>query len=86
VWAAGSNGDAQLGLGPEPGIKNPEFRLVRRLKGKASPKTVPQQCMLQYGECESQVRPVSMVRLQLLVATYPQTQSQPTAQPHRLRG
>lgn len=33
VWAAGSNGDAQLGLGPEPGIKNPEFRLVRRLKG-----------------------------------------------------
>jgi hypothetical protein len=33
VWSAGSNGDAQLGLGPEPGIKNTEFRLVRRLKG-----------------------------------------------------
>lgn len=33
VWSAGSNGDAQLGLGPDLGIKNPEFRLVKRLKG-----------------------------------------------------
>lgn len=34
MWAAGSNGDAQLGLGPEFGIKNAEFRLVQRLKGE----------------------------------------------------
>lgn len=35
MWAAGSNGDAQLGLGPDCGIKNPEFRLVQRLKGES---------------------------------------------------
>lgn len=34
MWAAGSNGDAQLGLGPDFGIKNAEFRLVQRLKGE----------------------------------------------------
>jgi hypothetical protein len=34
VWTAGSNGDGQLGLGPELGIKNAEFRLVQRLKGE----------------------------------------------------
>lgn len=34
VWAAGSNGDGQLGLGPKHGVSNPEFRLVQALKGE----------------------------------------------------
>lgn len=34
VWAAGSNGDAQLGLGPEAGAKNAEFRLIKKLQGE----------------------------------------------------
>jgi hypothetical protein len=33
VWAAGSNGDGQLGLGRAFGDKNFDFRLVKALKG-----------------------------------------------------
>jgi hypothetical protein len=35
VWAAGCNSNAQLGLGEAYGARNPEFRLVRALKGAA---------------------------------------------------
>jgi len=33
IWAAGCNSDGQLGLGEEYGANNPEFRLVRALRG-----------------------------------------------------
>lgn len=34
MWAAGSNGDAQLGLSTDLTLKNADFRLVKQLKGE----------------------------------------------------